>query len=365
MPDDSQSERGRQVRQDGRQRRDAWYRRIGAALDDYLFPYSDRWRTRLERERALLVPPPVPQRFPERLADLGFVRHSADAGGQGYITPPLCHVDAGPFLMGSDPQVDADAEDDELPQHTAETESYQIGTYPVTVAEYDCAVRAGIVREPRYGLITWTYQLQQLGLPVSCISWADATAYAAWLARLTGQGWRLPTEAQWEKAARGTDGRIYPWGNQWDASGANVDDFDARVLDQEWQDTGTGGVGTGKRRSLLARAMSKHERPLDDVPTPVGAFAGRGDASPCGAHDLAGNVWEWTSSLFRPYPYAAGDGREDSADAGARVLRGGSWGNPASDARSANRNGNAPAEPDDSMGFRLVLTGSPRTTDSR
>jgi formylglycine-generating enzyme required for sulfatase activity len=270
---------------------------------------------------ALLVPPPMPERFPQRLADLGFVRHGEAASGEGwYITPPLCHIGAGSFRMGSDPQEDTDTEDDELPQHTVETGSYWwIGAYPVTVAEYDCAVRVGVVREPRFGLITWTYQLQGLDVPVNCISWADATAYAAWLARLTGQAWRLPTEAEWEKAARGTDGRIYPWGNRWDSSRANVDGLDG--------------------------------------PTPVGAFAERGDTSPYGAHDLAGNAWEWTSSLFRPYPYSPDDGREDSATMGTRVLRGGSWGSYASEARSAHRNGNAPTEPDDSMGFRLVLAG--------
>jgi len=261
MPDGGPSGRGKRHGGDTWCR--AWYRRIGAALEAYLFPFDlARRRARLERERALLVPPPVPELFPWRLANLGLVRHGEVAsGGEGYITPPLCHVDAGLYLMGSDPREDPEAEVDELPQHTVETESYRIGAYPVTVAEYDCAVRAGIVREPRYGLITWTYQLQRLDVPVACISWTDATAYAAWLARLTGQAWRLPTEAEWEKATRGTDGRIYPWGNQWDSSRANVDEFDARVLDHERQNTDTGGVGTGKRRSLLARAMAKHPNP--------------------------------------------------------------------------------------------------------
>lgn len=310
---------GRDIRPE-RLHGDTWRRRIGAALEAFFYPYDgQRRRARRARELALLVAPPVAERFPQRLANLGFVRHGdvAASGSGWYITPPLCQIDAGPFIMGSDPRKDADTEDDELPQHSVDTAAYQIGTYPVTVAEYDCAVRAGVVPEPRYLLITWTYQLQGLDDPVNCISWADATAYAAWLARLTGQAWRLPTEAEWEKAARGDDGRIYPWGNEWDFSRSNA--------------------------------------ATDNGPTPVGAFATWGDASPCGAHDLAGNVWEWTSSLFQPYPYAANDGREDPSAAGQRVLRGGSWGNPP--AHSAYRNGNAPAEPDDAMGFRLVLAG--------
>ncbi len=314
-----------------------------------------RQLAQMERERERLVPPPIAERFPQRLADLGFVRHTGAASEEWYITPPLCQIEAGPFLMGSNRQQDTEAKDNELPQHTVETESYQIGAYPVTVAEYDCAVRAGIVRKPHYGLITWTYQLQRLDMPVTCISWADAIAYAAWLARLTGQTWRLPTEAEWEKAARGTDGRIYPWGNQWDSSRANIDEFDAWILNHEQHNVDSGMMG--KWRSLLAHVMAKPHKPLDDVPTPVGAFAERGDKSPYGVHDLAGNVWEWTTSLFRPYPYLADDGREDPEITGTRVLRGGSWGNSASEARSANRNGNAPTEPDDSMGFRLILAG--------
>ena len=322
----------------------SWYRRFVAALDTRLIlPGSfGRAYARREYERAVLVPPPIAQRFSPRLAALGFVGHgTSNDGGVQCITPPLCEVPAGPFAMGSDPEHDPEAEVDELPRHVVETGPYRIGAYPVTVAEYDCAVRAGAVREPRYRLITWTYQLQRLDAPVLGLSWEDATAYAAWLAHVTGHPWRLPTEAEWEKAARGPDGRRYPWGNVWDSARANVDKVDAWVLDH------------GKPQ--LAREMARHPERFEDEPTPVGAFAGHDDASPYGVHDLAGNVWEWTSSLHWPYPYDARDGREGTTADGVRVLRGGSWGNPASDARVANRNGNAPAEPDDSMGFRLVL----------
>lgn len=339
------------------QRGDAWYRRLGAALDARFSLHGKMARRlkQVERERALLIPPPVSERFTRRLADLGFARH-----GEGqYVTPPLRNVPAGPFPMGSDSKDDADAQDNELPQHLIEIGPYRIGAYPVTVAEYDCAVRAGIVREPRYFLITWLYQLQRLDAPAVCISWADATAYAAWLARTTGQAWRLPTEAQWEKAARGTDGRRYPWGNQWDSSRANVDKIDAWYFDHDQKDGGEAAKGT--QRPSLAREKARHPELFEEEPTPIGAFAEKGDASPYGAHDLAGNVWEWTSSLFRPYPYAPHDGREDPTAAGTRVLRGGSWGNSHSEARVTNRNGNAPVEPDDGMGFRLVLDGDPRS----
>jgi formylglycine-generating enzyme required for sulfatase activity len=265
MPDDGPIARDRR-----QYKEDAWYRRIGAALEGFLFPFDmERRRARMERKMALLVPPPMPERFPHRLADLGFVRHGTAVSGQGwYITPPLCHVGAGSFLMGSDPREDADTEDDELPQHTIETESYWIGTYPVTVAEYDCAVRDGAVREPRYGLNSWTYQLQGLDDPVNCISWADATAYAAWLARLTGQAWRLPTEAEWEKAARGTDGRIYPWGKP-------VGRLARQRRHGRWADGGRRLCRAGRRESLRrARSGGQHlgvdEQPVSTVPLRCG-----------------------------------------------------------------------------------------------
>ncbi len=134
--------------------------------------------------------------------------------------------------------------------------------------------------------------------PVVYVSWHDAVAYCRWLAEVTGKPYRLPSEAEWEKGARGSDGRIYPWGNRWDAQRCN---------------SGEGGPGDT---------------------TPVGAYPQ--GASPYGLLDLAGNVWEWTRSLWgrevsRPafgYPYDAEDGREDpgAGDEVLRVLRGGAFG---------------------------------------
>ena len=128
----------------------------------------------------------------------------------------MCTVPAGPFLMGSDPKRDKDAREDEQPQYTIKLSAYEIGRYPVTVAEYACFVRTG-QREPQqarsgHTVVDWPTQLQHLDHPVVCVSWHDARGYAGWLRYVTGQFWKLPTEAQWEEAARGTDGRIYPWG---------------------------------------------------------------------------------------------------------------------------------------------------------
>jgi formylglycine-generating enzyme required for sulfatase activity len=153
------------------------------------------------------------------------------------------------------------------------------------------------------------------------VSWNDATAYAAWLARTTGQPWRLPTEAEWEKAARWDPAtrhaRIYPWGDTFEASRAN---------------TRSGGPGRT---------------------TPVGTYPT--GASPCGAQELAGNVWEWTSSLKQPYPYNAQDGRERADSTGNRVLRGGSWNLDPRYARAAYRNDRDPDFIHAYVGLRVLL----------
>src|SRR5262249_12480427 len=140
--------------------------------------------------------------LPLYLMQLGFSTSHA-ANGAEYVIPPLCAVPPGDFLMGSDPAADIGAYNSELPQHRVTLAAYQIARYPVTVAEYAYFVQAG-QQEPA----DWQQQLRQLDHPVVRISWHDAIAYAQWLSGCAGQPWRLATEAEWEKAARGTDGRI-------------------------------------------------------------------------------------------------------------------------------------------------------------
>src|SRR5262249_1490040 len=141
-------------------------------------------------------------------------------------------------------------------------------------------------------------QLDRLDHPVVCVQWYEAVAYTRWLSIVTGKPWRLPTEAEWEKAARWDHKRkgshIYPWGDHWDASRCNTR-------------SGRRWVGTAT--------------PLDEYDNGRSSYD---------VWDMAGNVWEWTTSMFWPYPYPESRReREDIApqDQGERlrVLRGGAW----------------------------------------
>ena len=213
-----------------------------------------------------------PDRFPPRLAELGY--RIAFLNGAEVILPPLCDVPAGPFLMGSDPNKDKDAAKDEQPQHWATLPAFHMANYPVTVAEYACFVRATNRTEPKstYNQLTWAQQTSgRLDHPVVNVSWHDALAYAQWLAEHTNQPGRLPSEAVWEKAARwdartGT-ARIYPWGDTFDAKRCNTSE-------------------------------SKQ-----GITTPAGSYPN--GASPYSVQGMSGNVWEWTNSVYKPYPYIA------------------------------------------------------------
>ena len=220
----------------------------------------------------------------------------------------LVRVPAGEFLMGSDPSVDKNASQDEQPQHRVNLAEYYIGKYPVTVAQYaDFARAVGRKVSEAPGKADY---------PVTEVSWDDAVAFCRWLSERSGQVFRLPREAEWEKAARGTDGRIYPWGNQ---------EPDETLCNY--------GV-------------------LRGATTSVGKYPA--GASPYGALDMAGNVWEWTSSLFKPYPYRVADGREDQKTGGwTRVLRGGAFDSNARNVRCASRWGD-PYVRFGYFGFRVV-----------
>ena len=136
---------------------------------------------------------------PMPLYNLGFRGYSVN--GVECILPPICPVPAGVFTMGSDKSRDKQAHDDETPQYPVEVDAFAIGQHPVTVAEYACAVRANAVREPpafegRNVKKDWATQQTHPDHPVICVSWKDSLAYVRWLAKVTRQGWRLPSEAE-------------------------------------------------------------------------------------------------------------------------------------------------------------------------
>jgi formylglycine-generating enzyme required for sulfatase activity len=216
----------------------------------------------------------------------------------------VVYIPPGEFPMG----LSLYPEGSEYPQHTIHVDGFWIGKYEVTNAQYRKCVEAGACDKP----VDRSYYVKSeyANAPVVYITWNDVQDYARWA------GGRLPTEAEWEKAARGTDGRTYPWGDFWDQRRCN---------------TKEGGPGE---------------------PSPVGKYSPVGD-SPYGVSDMAGNAWEWTSSLLRPYPYNPGDGREAPGGGEGRVLRGGAWSYVPDASRSwfrytvADRYGR-------SFGFRLV-----------
>jgi formylglycine-generating enzyme required for sulfatase activity len=275
-----------------------------------------------------------------------------------------CEVPAGPFTMGSS-DADRMAYDNEKPQHEVTLKAFWIARYPVTVAQYAAFVQDGGYTAKWRACWTgagWEWKGNRTGPdtyggafdlpnhPVVGVTWYEALAYCRWLEekfRVEGcrlKVWRdgqlgtcnlqpgtfsvrLPSEAEWEKAARGMDGRIFPWGDDPDPNRANYDDT---------------GIGTTSA---------------------VGCFPG--GASSYGCLDMGGNVWEWTRSLWgrdlsKPdfkYPYDSEDGREDeaAADDVRRVLRGGSFYFPANLVRCAYRSRPLPQDRDRYGGFRVIV----------
>jgi formylglycine-generating enzyme required for sulfatase activity len=186
-------------------------------------------------------------------------------------------VPPGEFTMGSGHE-DKRARDNEKPQHTVEVDGFWMMQTEVTNAQYQRCMKAGVCTEPNN---TFWNAARYAEHPVTHVDWNQATTYAQWV------GGRLPTEAEWEKACRGTEGRMYPWGDQ-------------KPNDQ----------------------LLNYNSSVGDT-TPVRSYP----AGAYGFYDMVGNVWEWTSSLSMDYPYQADDGREDPESGEVRSLHGGSWGN--------------------------------------
>jgi formylglycine-generating enzyme required for sulfatase activity len=224
------------------------------------------------------------------------------------VTDIMIEIPAGPFTMGSD---DGDPED--APAHEVDLPAFEIDKFEVTNADFDAFTKQTDYETyaEKQGNRGWRSEFNAgtANHPVVNVTWDDAQAYCEWL------GKRLPSEAEWEKAARGTDGLIFPWGNDWDPNKANV-----------------------KERGLRGTAA-------------VGSF-GEG-ASPYGVEDMVGNVWEWTADWYQPYP---GNSAQDPYYGEKyRVNRGGGWFEEEAQSTTFSRNAADPIKTySDDLGFRCA-----------
>jgi formylglycine-generating enzyme required for sulfatase activity len=271
------------------------------------------------------------------------------------LLPQFIRIPSVPFLMGTpERELSALAKAyggtresyrEESPQHTLTLPTFAIAQTSVSNAHYAAYVVATGARPP----LAWRGSQPPETLrdhPVVDVNWEEAVGFCNWLTAILDFGsfdyaqdkfWildsatgeqskiqnlkskiRLPTEAEWEHAARGTDGRTFPWGDTWDIARANT-----------------------RERGLGAT-------------TPVGSSPD--GASSYGCLDMAGNVWEWTASLDALYPYNSDDGREDLRAPGRRILRGGCYANPHGFARCVCRFRLPPTVRNEFLGFRLAFS---------
>ncbi|MCZ7570917.1 MAG: SUMF1/EgtB/PvdO family nonheme iron enzyme [Ardenticatenaceae bacterium] len=217
------------------------------------------------------------------------------------------YVNGGPFLMGP-------------PENTYEVDvdGFYIGRYPVTCLHFSFYLQNNPEEQLPMG---WKNRFPLRGKenhPVTGISWYKMLRFCDWLTKMTGVRYRLPTEAEWEKAARGLDRRIYPWGDN---------------------------------EESLSEFCNSIEDQINET-TPVNKYP-RG-RSPLGVWDMAGNVWEWTSSLTWDHPYDANDGRETVETDGYRVARGGSYLDTKDEITCFYREEFLPTKRLPQLGFRVV-----------
>lgn len=279
--------------------------------------------------------------------------------GPAWADMGFARVPAGEFLMGSG-DGDPEAAADERPQHPVALDEFWIGRLPVTNEQFArfAAVTAHVTSAEHEG---WAFVFDPIaeawgrvpgadwrhptgpessaadlpGHPVVSVSWHDARAFCRWMDREHGAGlpdglrFRLPSEAEWEKAARGTDGRVFPWGDRFDAGLCNHFDSGCRTV------------------------------PAGSLPA--------ASHSPCGAADMSGNTWDWTTTLWGAdreaarfaYPYDPADGREDpsAGDDVFRIIRGGSFKNDPEACRAACRDLDPPGWSLNNLGFRVAVGG--------
>jgi len=256
---------------------------------------GERWPSAAAFRQALL------QAFDQSYRAAAVTQSAYTSNGQA-STEGMVYLEGGSFLMGNDVITE------EAPQFEAQVAPFYIDAYPVTVKQYRAFLDA-VGRDVPRSLEDPNYCGPNQ--PVVGVSWEDANAYAAWA------GKRLPTEAQWEFAARGKENRPYPWGHlEPDTNHCNYRDY-----------------------LSMPSIVTMHA----EGKTPEGVF------------DMAGNVYEWTLDPFVPYATTI-QGRMDESKTPLRTVRGGCWNSPARDVRCAHRKGVFPESRLNTVGFRCVLS---------
>ncbi len=238
----------------------------------------------------------------------------------------MCLIPAGDFVMGSDTELP-----NATPSHQIYLDAYYIDETEVTNAQYYQFWMANGGKQSEHTPISYGENFgmwpeivdTKANYPVVGVSWYSAVAYAAW------RGKRLPTEAEWEKAARGTDARQWPWGTP----------FSQRIKNQ------TAHANVWNLKDGFATLA-----PVRHYSTGV---------SPYGAYDMAGNVWEWVADWYSDTYYHRSDARNPKGPriGSRRVVRGGSWLNPERLASCSTRTGHYPAVGTSFIGFRLAKDG--------
>lgn len=246
-------------------------------------------------------------------------------------------IPAGSFMMGSN-----QGNPDEMPEHRVSLAAFEMDATEVTVSAYQHCVVAGVCTPRRAVASDWYEQHggaakwsracnyewpERASHPMNCVDWADADTFCKWA------GKRLPTEEEWEYAARGPMGRKFPWG-------------DAPPSPSRLNACGGECVAWVKENTGLSYRAMYTGREQWATTAPVGSFPA-GD-SPFGVHDMAGNVWEWTATNHCSYGRAG-------CSAVSRVNRGGSWGDwDSADVTTTRRSGSPPSIRDGNLGFRCA-----------
>jgi formylglycine-generating enzyme required for sulfatase activity len=246
-------------------------------------------------------------------------------------SPPMIYIPAGEFTMGSN-----EGDSDESPKHTVFLDGYWVDKYEVTNKQYASFLSAGngahyfaLMKINKNNDGSFTAEVSYESQPVIYASYENAQAYAQW------RGVSLPTEAQWEKAARGNDSRIYPWGNLLESNRANY-----------WESGDLAEKGNIPYTSPAGYYNG----------TNWNGYQTKDSPSPYGVYDLAGNVWEWCSDWYQKSYYGQSSAANPSGpgSGSTRVIRGGSWSDEAYYIRTSARSYRLPFERFNSIGFRCV-----------